>query len=134
MSIGVTDLFVNFIKGLGLTPLQTILAYVILSCFMETLSMLITTAPLVTPIVVSLGYDPVWFGVVLMVLLETALVTPPIGINLYVVQGIRKRGEGDIGDVIRGTLPFVTAMFCVIGLLQFEHGLLCGCQGNFSAH
>lgn len=135
VSIGVTDLFVNFIKGLGLTPLQTILviilAYVILGCFMETLSMLITTAPLVTPIVVSLGYDPVWFGVVLMILLETALVTPPIGINLYVVQGIRKRGDGDIGDVIRGTLPFVTAMFCVIGLLLFEPRIALWLPGQF---
>ncbi|WP_282608746.1 TRAP transporter large permease [Pelagibius sp. Alg239-R121] len=116
---GVTDIFVRFVTGLGLSPLETmlliILGYVILGCFMETFSMLITTAPLITPIVIALGYDPVWFGVLLMVLLETALITPPIGINLYVVQGIRTKGV--IGDVMVGIIPFVVAMFVVIGLL-----------------
>jgi C4-dicarboxylate transporter DctM subunit len=82
---------------------------------METLSMLLTTAPLITPIVVALGFDPVWFGILLMVLLETALITPPIGINLYVVQGIRK--SGSMNDVMIGILPFVVAMFAMIALL-----------------
>ena len=56
--------------------------------------MLLTTAPLITPIVIALGFDPVWFGILLMVLLEMALITPPIGINLCVVRGIRGRGDG----------------------------------------
>jgi tripartite ATP-independent transporter DctM subunit len=124
VALGVTDLFTQFINGLGMSPLQTMLviivAYVILGCFMETLSMLITTAPLVTPIVIGLGYDPVWFGIVLMILLETALITPPIGINLYVVQGIRKPGDGDITDVIKGAVPFVIAMFTMIALLLWQ--------------
>jgi len=77
--------------------------------------MLLTTAPLITPIVVALGFDPVWFGILLMVLLETALITPPIGINLYVVQGIRK--SGSMNDVMIGILPFVVAMFAMIALL-----------------
>ena len=81
----------------------------------ETLSMLLTTAPLITPIVVALGFDPVWFGILLMVLLETALITPPIGINLYVVQGIRGRGE--MLDVMKGAAPFVLTMFAMIVLL-----------------
>ena len=89
--------------------------YIVLGCFMETLSMLLTTAPLITPIVVALGFDPVWFGILLMVLLETALITPPIGINLYVVQGIRK--SGSMNDVMIGILPFVVAMFAMIALL-----------------
>jgi len=87
----------------------------VLGCFMETLSMLLTTAPLITPIVVALGFDPVWFGILLMVLLETALITPPIGINLYVVQGIRKRGA--MADVMIGAAPFVIAMVLMIILL-----------------
>ena len=77
--------------------------------------MLLTTAPLITPIVVALGFDPVWFGILLMVLLETALITPPIGINLYVVQGIRKRGA--MADVMIGAAPFVIAMVLMIILL-----------------
>ncbi|MDA4846719.1 TRAP transporter large permease [Hoeflea poritis] len=117
--IGLTTALTDFVSGLGLTPFQTMLliiaVLVVLGCFMETLSMLLTTAPIITPIVIALGYDPVWFGILLMVLLETALITPPIGINLYVVQGIRGRGE--IVDVMKGAAPFVITMFAMIALL-----------------
>ena len=118
--IGLTQQLADFVTGMGLTPTQTMLmiiaVLVVIGCFMETLSMLLTTAPLITPIVVALGYDPVWFGILLMVLLETALITPPIGINLYVVQGIR--GRGKMGDVMVGALPFVLTMFAMIALLM----------------
>lgn len=117
--IGLTQALADFVTGLGLTPFHTMLMIVgvliIIGCFMETLSMLLTTAPLITPIVIALGYDPVWFGILLMVLLETALITPPIGINLYVVQGIRERGQ--MSDVMIGALPFVLTMFAMIALL-----------------
>lgn len=117
--IGLTQALADFVTGLGLSPFETMLMIVailvLIGCFMETLSMLLTTAPLITPIVVALGYDPVWFGILLMVLLETALITPPIGINLYVVQGIRERGQ--ITDVMIGALPFVLSMFAMIALL-----------------
>jgi C4-dicarboxylate transporter, DctM subunit len=103
--------------------------YIVLGCFMETLSMLLTTAPLIAPVVVSLGFDPVWFGVLLMVLLEAALITPPIGINLYVVQGIRKKGG--LNDVMIGTLPFVLAMFVMIGLLLLFPDLALWLPGLF---
>ncbi|MEL7178631.1 MAG: TRAP transporter large permease [Pseudomonadota bacterium] len=117
--IGLTQSLTDFVTGLGWTPMQTMLMIVavliLIGCFMETLSMLLTMAPLITPIVVALGFDPVWFGILLMVLLETALITPPIGINLYVVQGIRKAGP--MIDVIKGALPFVLTMFVMLGLL-----------------
>ena len=92
-----------------------IVFYVVLGFFMETLTLMITTIPIIAPIVIALGYDPVWFGIVLMILIETALVTPPIGLNLYVVQGIRKGGS--VNDVIIGAIPFVFAMFVMIALL-----------------
>lgn len=118
-AIGLTAQLTEFIISLGLSPLGTLLLivafYLILGCFMETFSMLITTATIVTPIVVGMGYDPVWFGVLLMVLLETALITPPIGINLFVVQSIRSRGV--LKDVMIGALPFVLTMFAMIALL-----------------
>ena len=118
-AVGLTQAMAEFITGLGLSPMQTmfsiIVFYIILGCFMETLSMLLTTAPLIAPVVVQLGFDPVWFGVLLMVLLETALITPPIGINLYVVQSIRK--GGGLNDVMIGTLPFVLAMFAMLAIL-----------------
>lgn len=118
-SIGLTQALSDFIIGLGLTPMQTMLVivafYLVLGCFMESLSMLLTTTPLIAPIVVSLGYDPVWFGILTMVMLETALITPPIGVNLYVVQGVRSGGS--MNDVILGALPFVGTMFLMIVLL-----------------
>lgn len=117
--IGLTQALADFVTGLGWSPMQTmlmiVLILVVVGCFMETLSMLLTTAPLITPIVIALGFDPVWFGILLMVLLETALITPPIGINLYVVQGIRGRGE--MIDVMKGAAPFVMTMFAMIALL-----------------
>ena len=117
--IGLAAAFQNFIEGLGLSPFQVLLIiigiYLVMGCFMESLSMLITTTPIVVPVIISLGYDPIWFGVVLMLLLETALITPPIGLNLYVVQSIRK--SGPINDVIKGAVPFVIAMFVMIALV-----------------
>ncbi|MEM7506566.1 MAG: TRAP transporter large permease [Pseudomonadota bacterium] len=123
--IGLTQALADFVTGMGLSPFETLLMIVViliaLGCFMETLSMLLTTAPLITPIVIALGYDPVWFGILLMVLLETALITPPIGINLYVVQGIRERGQ--MMDVMVGAAPFVITMFAMIALLMAFPGL-----------
>lgn len=117
--IGLTQTLTRFVGSLGLSPLEMMIAivifYLILGCFMESLSMLITTAGLVTPIVVGLGYDAVWFGIMLMVLLEMALVTPPIGMNLYVVHGVR--GKGDIRDIIYGVMPFLAAMLALVALL-----------------
>ena len=76
---------------------------------------MITTIPIVAPVVFSLGYDPVWFGILLMLLIETALITPPVGLNLYVIQGVR--GSGKVGDVILGALPFVANLLFMMGLL-----------------
>jgi len=119
-SIGFTDGMGKLIEGLGLgkygTMLLIIVFYLVLGCFMETISMMILTTPFIFPIVTNLGWDPIWWGIVLTVLIEAALITPPVGLNLYVVQGMRERGP--IADVIRGALPFVAAMIVLIGLLM----------------
>lgn len=116
---GVTTAITAYVSGLGLSPFGTLLAvivfYFILGFFMETLSMMITTVPVVAAIVIGAGYDPVWFGILLMILLETALITPPVGLNLYVVQSVRRGGP--FNDVIVGTAPFVLTMLAFIGLL-----------------
>ena len=123
--IGLTQLLTDFVLGLGWSPTETMIAlivfFIILGCFMETFSMLLTTTPLVAPIVFSMGFDPVWYGILLTVLLETALITPPIGVNLYVVQGVR--GRGNMNDVIIGALPFVLTMFAMLVLLMLFPGL-----------
>jgi len=94
----------GFITSLGLSKVELLVAvvvfYFILGMFMETLSMMVATVPIISPIMFKAGYDPVWFGIVIIVLMELAMITPPVGINLYVVQGLRKRGR--IDDVIIG--------------------------------
>ncbi len=118
-AIGLTRELTQFIESLGLTPLQMIIAivifYIVLGCFLETFSMMLTTVPLIAPIIIALGYDPIWFGILLMVLLEMALITPPIGINLYVIQGIRN--DIRFNDVAIGSFPFVVAMALTVVLL-----------------
>jgi len=71
----------------------------------------------VAPIMIALGYDPIWLGIVIIVLVEAALITPPVGLNLFVVQSLRK--SGNMTAVIVGSLPFVLAMFVMLALLAF---------------
>ncbi len=124
-AIGLTDGAAAAVESLGLGAVGTLLVialfYLVLGCFMETISMMILTTPFIAPIVFNLGWDPVWWGIVLTILIEVALITPPVGLNLYVVQGLR--GRGAIGDVIRGSLPFVLAMLGLIVLLMAVPGL-----------
>jgi tripartite ATP-independent transporter DctM subunit len=119
-SIGLTTQVNRFITSLGLTPLQLLLVvvvfYVILGMFMETLSMMVATVPIIAPIMFKAGYDPVWFGILIILLMETAMITPPVGINLYVVQGLRPRGK--IDDVIIGAAPFVVTLCVMIAIIS----------------
>lgn len=118
-SIGLTSALTGFIEGLGLSHWQTLVAvvlfYLVLGCFMETLSLMITTIPIVTPVMVGVGYDPVWFGILVILLVETALITPPVGLNLFVVQNVR--GGGSLNDVLIGAAPFVLALLAMMALL-----------------
>jgi tripartite ATP-independent transporter DctM subunit len=111
-SAGLGSKLDGFLTGLGLTPLTTLLVivlmYVILGMFIETLSLMVVTIPIVVPLVVQLGFDVVWFGILMIVLVEMALITPPVGLNLYVVQSAR--GEGRIGEVMLGAFPYVLVM------------------------
>ena len=124
-SIGLTTKLTDAIQGLGLGQwgmlFAVIVFYLVLGCFMETLSMMITTVPVIAPVMQALGFDMVWFGIVVIVLVETALITPPVGLNLFVVHNLRKGGS--LNDVIVGTLPFVMALFVLLALLAVFPGL-----------
>jgi TRAP-type C4-dicarboxylate transport system permease large subunit len=87
----------------------------VLGCYQETLSMLVIPTPIVAPVMAALGFDLIWFGILLTLLLELALITPPVGVNLYVVQSVRTRGP--MSDVIIGAVPFVLIMLVMVGLL-----------------
>jgi tripartite ATP-independent transporter DctM subunit len=118
---GLTDTLTKSIGGLGLSPgmmiLIVVLFYVVLGCFMETLSMMIVTIPIVAPVMIALGFDPIWLGILIILMVETALITPPVGMNLFVVHSIRK--SGSMNAVIVGSLPFVAALFVMVALLAF---------------
>jgi tripartite ATP-independent transporter DctM subunit len=117
---GITDVITSSISGLGFSTAVMILVvvvfYLILGCFMESLSMMITTIPIVAPIMFALGFDPIWTGILIIVLVEAALITPPVGLNLFVVHSLRK--SGSMGPVIIGSLPFVGAMAVLLVLLS----------------
>ncbi|GHF68515.1 TRAP transporter large permease [Seohaeicola zhoushanensis] len=119
VGIGLTGKLAGFVAGLDVEPLTVMLVliaiYLLLGCFMETLSLMIATTPIVVPIIVQLGYDPLWFGVLFMILIEAALITPPIGVNLFVVQSVRRTGA--FRDVTLGALPFLLMMIVMMGLL-----------------
>ncbi len=119
VSIGLVKAITDLVLALGWPPLGMLIAivvfYLILGCFMETLSMMIATTPVVVPVITALGYSPVWWGIIFVILMEAALITPPVGLNLFVVQSVR--GKGNFGDLCVGALPFVAAMLLMIALL-----------------
>ena len=129
-SIGLTGQVNSFISGLGLTKIRLLIVvvifYFILGMFMETLSMMVATVPIIAPIMFKAGYDPVWFGIIIIILMELAMITPPVGINLYVVQGLRKRGK--IDDVIIGASPFVITMLLMLVILSIGRRSRSGCR------
>jgi C4-dicarboxylate transporter, DctM subunit len=119
VSIGLVQAITNIVLSLGWSPLAMLAAiimfYLILGCFMETLSMMIATTPVVVPVIKALGYSPVWWGIIFVILMEAALITPPVGLNLYVVQTVR--GRGQFYDICLGALPFVLIMIIMIVIL-----------------
>ncbi len=118
-TIGLTQQLSRLISSYQLTPVQVLLAvialYLVLGTFMEELSMMIATIPITTPLIVQAGYDPIWYGILIVLLIQTAMVTPPFGINLFVIHGIR--GRGTLSDVERGSAPFVIALLLMILLI-----------------
>lgn len=117
--LGIPEQTSKAMSALDVSGWQAILVlvvfYVILGCFIDSLAMMIATIPIVFPVVIALGYDPLWFGVFLVIMCEVALITPPVGMNLYVVQAVR--GRGTVTDVVRGVLPFLVCIFLLLALI-----------------
>ncbi|MCQ2003220.1 TRAP transporter large permease [Rhizobium sp. NRK18] len=116
---GFVDQINTFITTLPLPPVAIltviIVIYLLLGCVLDGISMIVLTVPVTAPAVMHLGYNPVWFGIIVMLVIEAGMITPPIGINCYVVQGIRKGGS--LNDVFIGILPFLGSILLVIALL-----------------
>jgi len=109
----------DWIREAGWSPMQLLLAivlfYVVLGCFMESLAMILLTVPIFYPLVIDAGFDPIWFGVIAVVTVETGLITPPVGMNLFVVRAAA--GELELRDVMKGVLPFVVTDIVRLAIL-----------------
>lgn len=110
------------VAGLPVPPIVILLAvllfYIILGAFMDIISGLLLTLPVTFPLVMDLGYGPIWFGVMTVLIFEIGLVTPPVGLNVFVVQGVAP--DVPIFTIFRGIIPFFFAMlFCVALLIVF---------------
>lgn len=119
-SLGAPRALVMWVGGLPLSPviimLIICLLYIIMGCFLDGISMMVVTLPFIVPVVGSLGFDLIWFGVVLILVIEIGLVTPPVGLNLYVVQGIAGP-KTSLTDIFMGSMPFLLITLGVIFLV-----------------
>lgn len=116
---GMAQSVVKSIAALGLSPLAVMLLligfYVFLGCFLEGIGMVLVTVPVLLPLVISTGYDPIWFGVLLVIVVEIGLIHPPVGMNLFVIR--TQAPEISLGAMYRGVLPFLIAPFLLIAML-----------------
>ncbi|MBS0499115.1 MAG: TRAP transporter large permease subunit [Ottowia sp.] len=118
--IGLPRHLAEYIGGLGLSPFMLIVAlaifYIILGCFLDGISMVVLTMGVILPTVQAAGLDLIWFGIFIVIVVEMAQITPPVGFNLFVLQGMTKR---DIAYIARVTLPFFFLMCAMVLLLWF---------------
>jgi len=116
---------VRIIVEIGMPPLMVIigiqLLYIALGMFIDPISMLVITMPIALPLIIQFGFDPIWFGVLALINIEMALITPPVGFHLYIIRGIAPPSIS-MGDIIKGCLMFFVADSVVLGLiLVFPH-------------
>jgi len=123
---GLPEMFADYVIGLPYPPIVImiciLLFYVILGMFMDAIGMLLLTLPVVYPAVIGLGYDPIWFGIIVVKMCEVCLITPPIGLNCYVVAGVRP--DIPLSDVFKGIGPFFIADILTLGLFLAFPGII----------
>ncbi|MBT9386178.1 TRAP transporter large permease subunit [Pseudooceanicola sp. CBS1P-1] len=116
-----------FVGSLHLAPLVLILLliviYIVLGSFLEGMSLIVMTLPIVLPLVEAAGYDKVWFGVFLILMVELAQISPPVGMNLFVLQGLTGK---PLSQIVRAALPFFTLMMLFVVLLAVFPGVVTG--------
>lgn len=118
---GLPNQLLAFIDGIDVSPIMVILIicviYLVLGCFLETMSMVMLTVPIFYPIVASLGFDLVWFGIIVVVAAEISLITPPLGLNIFMIKNVMP--DVSLGTIIRGVTPFVITDIVRLLLLIF---------------
>ena len=123
---GLPQAFAEWIVTLPFPPvvimIGILLAYAVLGMFMDAIGLLLLTLPVVYPAVIALGYDPIWFGIIVVKMCEVCLITPPVGLNCYVVAAVRR--DIPLGDVFRGITPFFIADVVTVGLFLAFPGII----------
>lgn len=123
--LGIPQAIAAFVKGLGLSPFMLIVVlvifYLVLGCFLDGFSMIVMTLPIVLPIVKGAGFDEIWFGIFLVLAVEMAQITPPVGFNLFVIQGLTEDG---LGYIARVTMPYLMIMIGFVLLLTLWPGIV----------
>ncbi len=122
---GLADAAGGWVAGLGTGPLVTmaviLLIYLLLGCALDSLAMILLTIPIFFPIVLQLGFDPIWFGVIVVMVVELGLITPPVGMNVFIIKGMAP--EVPLSRIYSGVLPFVVAEVLLIALLVAFPGI-----------
>ena len=115
----------DWVQGLGVAPWVVMLVlvafYIVLGCFLDSISMILITVPVFIELVTGLGYDPVWFGILVVVVVEVGLITPPVGMNIFVIRA--QLPDVPLGTVYRGVVPFLAADAALIALLLMAPGI-----------
>ena len=115
----------QFVAGLDLPPyailMCVLLLYMVLGCVMDAIAMLLLTVPVVYPVIYNAGFDPIWFGIITVIAVEMGLITPPVGMNVFVIKSVAP--EVPIGDIFKGVLPFVLSDIVRLALLILFPGL-----------
>ena len=89
--------------------------YLIAGCFMDSLAMITLTVPILYPTVMALGFDPIWFGVIIVLVVEMGVITPPVGINVYIIKGVAP--DVPMGKIFKGAVVFLVGMVILAALL-----------------
>lgn len=114
--LGIPNTLTEFIQGLSdnkwVILLLINLLLLVLGCFLDPLSALVLTMPLLFPVAMSFGFDPVWFGIMMVINAEIGMITPPVGLNLFVLKGTAP--QVNMGDIVKGSMPFVVVMLCAM--------------------
>lgn len=118
LPMGLADFIANLPLPRYAILVVILFIYLLLGCIMDTLAMLLLTLPIIFPTILALGFDPIWFGVIMVLMVEMALITPPIGMNVFIISGIAP--DVPLSDIFRGILPFLLALIvCLIILVAF---------------
>jgi TRAP-type C4-dicarboxylate transport system permease large subunit len=120
--VRIPEILSEWVVSLPISPLGIVtvimLFFILLGCFIDGVSLIIVTTPVVLPTIKVLGFDPLWYGVILVLNLEMAVITPPVGLNLYTMQSIMK-DVLSMKDIIKGSLPYVIVEFIILMLFIF---------------